>query len=83
MNQRPEIKYPCDWSYKLIGTDLKDLRAAVGEILPAGDYKLTHSRTSEEGKYFSMDLRITVYDHATREGLYRALSTHESIRLVL
>lgn len=83
MNKRPKIEYPCEWRYKIIGAQLEDLQEAVKEIIPAGDYTLEHSNTSSKGNYLCMNLEVTVYDHATREGLYRALCAHESIRMVL
>lgn len=83
MKKRPDIDYPCEWVYKLIGTDRDDLKSAVAEILPEGDYTLTLSNKSSKGKYLCLNLEITVYDHSTREGLYQALNAHADIRLVL
>ena len=88
---KPEIEYPCPWTYKVIGKDEDDVRRAVKVMLAvcldqsSGDraWELSLSRTSGQGKYVSLNLRLLVPDEATRLRVYEQLQDSDAVRLVL
>lgn len=80
---RPEIEYPCPWGYRLIGTDEREIRIAVVDVLGAREYDLTVSRTSSGGRYVSLSLRLHVADEADRDAIYEALRIHPATTTVL
>ncbi|HNY65579.1 MAG TPA: DUF493 domain-containing protein [Deltaproteobacteria bacterium] len=82
-NRKPEIEYPCAWTYKLFGTDEAELREAVARIMPMDGYDLSLSRSSRHGKYLCMNLTLTVVSEEDRTSVYEALHAHDSILLVL
>jgi putative lipoic acid-binding regulatory protein len=80
---KPDISYPCRWVYRVIGGRAEVLRQAVTDVLGDHEHVLTPSNTSRNGKYASLRLEVVVADDDQREGIYRALCSHESIRIVL
>ncbi|MBE0567526.1 MAG: DUF493 domain-containing protein [Krumholzibacteria bacterium] len=90
-SQRPEITYPTEWSFKVIGTDEEDLRRAVTITLAvcldrdSGErpYELALSRTSGRGNYVSLGLTLTVLSEAERDAVFTGLADCPEIRMVI
>ncbi len=80
---KPDITYPCRWTFTLIGTDDKAIRAAAAECLGKIDYRLNPSKKSRSGKYISLHLRTDVESEAERNRLYAALKAMPAITMVL
>ena len=91
LNERPEITYPCPWTYKVIGTDENALRRAVKIMLTvcldqdSGEraWELSRSRTSGQGKYVSLNLTLTVNSEQERDALYAGLKDCPEIVMVI
>ncbi len=89
--QKPEIEYPCRWSYKMIGSEEEAVARAARECvglclgLEPGprDMKLSLSRKSGGGKYVSWNLQLRVDSQAERDELFTALADHPAIRIVI
>jgi uncharacterized protein len=81
-NERPNIEYPCEWSYKVIGSDLDNILAAIEDASSGLEYDVTPSNVSENEKYFSVNLKIKVPNEITRDIIYEKLAKHDSIRIV-
>ena len=80
-NDRPEIEYPCEWTYKILGRAEGELRDAVGEIVK-GDYSLELSNHSKTGKYLSLELVLTVQTEEERLSIGRRLHEHQAVLYV-
>ena len=88
---KPVIEYPCEWSYKVVGTNEDAVRAAVQTSLDtcltpnSGDreFSLGMSRKSKGGKYLSLGLTITVLDEGERDGVFRTLKDHPDVLMVM
>ncbi|MBN1380429.1 MAG: DUF493 domain-containing protein [Deltaproteobacteria bacterium] len=78
-----ELEYPCSWVYKIIGTDIGQMRQAVAEIMGDCRYTITHSRSSKTDKYHCLNVDLRVESAAQRLGLYRTLQSHQAVKLVL
>jgi len=89
--RRPEIVYPCPWSFKLIGTDEQDIRRAVTVTLAVcldrntGDreYELGVSRASRHGTYVSLNLTLEVLSESERDAVFAGLADCPEIRMVI
>jgi putative lipoic acid-binding regulatory protein len=89
--QRPEITYPCQWGFKVIGMNEEAVREAIKDCLgcslkpDSGErpYELGFSRNSDSGKYVSLTLDLEVLDEQERNTLYRALADHPEIKMVI
>ncbi|MCP4571630.1 MAG: DUF493 domain-containing protein [bacterium] len=90
-NLKPEITYPCPWTYKVIGGNEDDVRRAVKVMLTvcldqeSGDrtWELSRSRTSGQGKYVSLNLALTVRSEEERNALYAGLKECPEIVMVI
>ncbi len=82
MNE-PIIQYPCEWSYRIIGTDEQALRQAASESLGDFAYSMTLSNQSSGKKYLSMNIEVTVETQAMRDQIFSALETHPAVRFML
>ena len=81
-NQRPEITYPCEWSYKIIGNNIDKIIEAI-EIAASGlKYDVTPSNISKKGNYYSLNLTLTVPNEVVRDLIYQKLDSSDSIKIV-
>ena len=81
--RKPEILYPCIWSYQVIGVDEERLRDAVREVIGEAPYTLRPGHVSKGGKYRSLGLDTRVEDEPERLRIFDLLSKHPAIRFVL
>lgn len=81
--KKPVIHYPCNWEYRIIGSDPGRMRDAVAEILGDEDYSLEEANRSRQGRWLSMSLQLTVINEAHRYEVHRLLREHPDIRMVL
>jgi len=77
------LDYPCNWSYKLISTEVKALKKAISDVIDEREHKLSHSNNSKTGKYVSMNLDMLVHNEDDRNFIYEALKKHQNIKMVL
>lgn len=80
---KPEIRYPCLWTYKVIGRDRDRVLEAIDEVMQQRPCEVHYSRSSSKGKYHSFSLEITLYSDNQRLSIYEALMRHPAIRIVL
>ena len=79
----PEIDYPCDWSYKLVGPSEPALRAVIAEVVEDREHTVKMSRMSRTGRYVSLSVHVRVHDHDERRGMADAFHRHEAVAFVL
>jgi putative lipoic acid-binding regulatory protein len=82
-SKKPNIEYPCDWYYKVIGTDTDEMIKAIELAVEGLDYKLTSSNISSKGNYFSLNLRVFVTSEVIRDIIFAKLTDNEFIKMVL
>lgn len=80
--QRPELTYPCSWSYKVIGEDPGLLSEAIVAACAPYPVEIRHSQTSSGGKYHSLEARLVVKDEATRLAIFAALQIHPAVKIL-
>jgi putative lipoic acid-binding regulatory protein len=81
--RKPEIDYPCLWTYRIIGWDEPRIRAAVTELVGGIEHRLVLARESSTGKYRTLQLEITVRDEAHRHSLFALIAKHPDVRFVI
>jgi putative lipoic acid-binding regulatory protein len=82
MNE-PTIEYPCEWSFRIIGTDEQALRQAASESLGTLANRVTLSNQSRGKKYLSMNIALDVETQAMRDQIFAALERHPAVRFML
>jgi hypothetical protein len=81
--RRLNLTYPCAWIYKIIGQNQEEMKSAVHEIICDRSISITLSRTSENAKYQSLNVEVTVESESHRQSIYESLKTHRAIKIVL
>lgn len=80
-HQSPTIEYPCEWVYKVIGIDEKQLREAIDRAMGTHPIVITFSR--KNGKYTCLNVTLILHTDEERVRFYTNLSQEDSIVRVL
>lgn len=82
-NHRPEINYPCKWTFKVIGDNLDLMIGTIERVLHNIHFDLTPSNISKNGNYYSLNLVVEVTDETMRNRIYNDLQGEASIKYIL
>ncbi len=82
-SQKPEITYPCEWSYKVIGPDVNKILSAIEEASMGLAYEVLPSNVSSNGKYFSLNFKLEVPNETVRNLIFEKLEKSPDIKFVL
>jgi len=81
------ITYPCQFPIKVMGVQTDSLVAAISHIAhqfdPAFDASTIELRPSKGGKYLGVTITVTATSREQLDELYRTLSTHPMVKVVL
>ena len=89
MTEQPEtlLEFPCAFPLKVMGLSSDALAQTVLEIVrrhaPGFDGAQREMRASSGGKYVSLTCTITATSKAQLDALYRELSGHPLVKVVL
>ena len=81
--EKPDIQYPCIWSYKIIGSDRARITDAMPVVLKAFEYQFSGSRQSKTGKFTSFHLSMQVNSEEERNTILNILRDIPSIKFIL
>ncbi len=82
-SNKPNIEYPCNWHYKVIGTDASEMIKAIELAVDGMDYKISSSNVSSKGNYFSLNLKVFVTSEVIRDIIFTKLKANEFVKMVL
>ena len=81
------IEYPCKFPIKVMGTKVDGLVHAITLITtqfdPAFDASTIELRESKGGKYLGVTVTVNATSREQLDELYRTLSTHPMVKVVL
>ena len=81
------IKYPSAFPIKVMGAQVEGFEAAMVAVVrhfdPGFDASQIERRRSSGGKYLGLPLTITATSREQLDELYRTLSTHPMVKVVL
>jgi putative lipoic acid-binding regulatory protein len=81
------IRYPTDFPIKILGLNEVGFEAAIAELLrehaPDFDVSTVEVRESRAGKYLAITATINATSRSQLDALYRALTAHPKVRVVL
>jgi putative lipoic acid-binding regulatory protein len=80
---RPEIIYPCEWSYKIIVTNIDKTLEAIESAVGGMKYIVTPSNISKNGKYYSLNLKLSVPNEVVRDIVCQKLINNDFVKIVL
>ena len=78
-----ELEYPCQWEYKIIGSDQQQLRDVVSGTLNSMKYSIIHSHNSSGEKFCCLTVEVIVDSDQRRNSIYNALKNHPAVAMVL
>lgn len=81
------IEYPCDFPLKIMGERTDDFAQTVVEIVlrhaPGFQAETVEMRVSSSGKYLSVTCTVRAESREQLDNLYRELSGHPDVKVVL
>ena len=81
------IDYPCDFPIKVMGEAREDFAGVVCHVVrahaPDFDGASIRARASAGGRYVSLTCTVRVQSREQFDNLYRDLSTHPAVAMVL
>ncbi len=81
------IPYPSAFPIKVMGAQVEGFEAAMVAIAlqfdPAFDRQTIERRPSKAGNYLGLTLTVTATSRSQLDELYRTLSTHPMVKVVL
>lgn len=80
---RAQLDYPCQWLYKVIGTDHEELLQAINQIITSKPCTINLSNTSSKGNYLCLNLEVSVQSEEERDAIYVDLKMHPHVKIVL
>lgn len=85
--QESLIEYPSQFPIKVMGLKVDGLVAAITHVAhqfdPAFDASTIELRESKGGKYLGVTVTVTATSREQLDELYRTLSTHPMVKVVL
>ncbi len=81
--EKPKIKYPCYWGYKIIGNNQTSLEMVAAEVVNDREYNLVLSKQSKTGKYVSLEIKTRVLDESDRNKIFSDFNDHPAVKMVL
>lgn len=82
-NKRPNITYPCQWEYKVIGTNVDEMIKAIELAVMGMEYEINSSNVSSKGNYFSLNLKVFVASEIIRNTIFATLEANVFVKMVL
>jgi len=80
---KPEISYPCSWSYTVIGTQSTLIEEAVISVIGQRECSFNASKSSKGGKYCSYKLELLVHNEDERNLIFEEIKKHKHVKMVL
>jgi len=81
------IEYPCDFPLKIMGANADGFAQGVFEAVlrhaPDFDPATAQTRTSGKGNYLSLTCTFHAHSQAQVDALYRELTAHPLVKVVL
>lgn len=81
--QKLELVYPCNWSYRLICSKEHTMEVIAKELLDNRPFTLVASNESKSGNYKSFNLELLVHSDEDRHALFDIFKKHHQIKMVL
>ncbi|WP_338415296.1 DUF493 family protein [uncultured Sphaerotilus sp.] len=81
------IEYPCDFPIKVMGANVEGFAAAIAHVAlqfdPGFDASTIETRPSKAGNYLGVTITIRATSRPQLDELYRTLTTHPMVKMVL
>jgi putative lipoic acid-binding regulatory protein len=87
MEKQSLLEFPCDFPLKIMGANAPDFAQAIAGVVlihaPDFDAATMEMRASKAGNYLGLTCTVRATSQAQLDELYRALTAHPMVRVVL
>ena len=80
---KPDLVYPCKWSYKVICTSEGKAREAIGWALEGKEYEIISVKASRNQGFFSVECELEVETEAERLDIYEKLKQYPDVKMII
>jgi putative lipoic acid-binding regulatory protein len=81
------LEFPCDFPLKIMGNKHPDMSSTIAAVVlthaPDFDAATIEVRESSKGTYLSLTCTVRATSQAQLDDLYRALTSHPMVKVVL
>jgi putative lipoic acid-binding regulatory protein len=81
--KKPEITYPCTWSYRLIGEDRAGMIEAIPGTMGAIKHTFEAGNRSSGGKYVTINIEAFVQSEEERLSVFALLRSIATVKMVI
>lgn len=86
-NQETLVEFPCTFPLKVMGANVPEFEQAVLDTvrsqIPSNQECSIQVRQSSKGNYLGATVRVYVTDKPQLDNIYRALTSHPLVKVVL
>jgi len=83
MPDKPQIDYPTQWGFKIIGKDRDALYACIKEVMGEREHLCSSGNSSKGGKFHSYNASCIVESQTQRDELFRCFQDHHDVKMVI
>jgi putative lipoic acid-binding regulatory protein len=80
---KPNINYPTNWGFKIIGRDKDKLLACIKKIMEDKEHLCSVGNTSKTGKFTTYNTSCIVKDEEERNKIFKYFEDHSDINMVI
>ena len=81
--EKPEIEYPTQWGFKIIGRDKDALLACIKEIMGDKEHLCSLGNTSKTGKFTTYNASCVVDSKEERDRIFKYFQEHKEVQMVI
>jgi putative lipoic acid-binding regulatory protein len=81
--KKPELEYPREWGFKIIGKDKEALEGAIKDVLGQKEHTSSFGNYSKNGKFCSYNASCQVENKEERDKLFKAFQDHKDVKMVI
>ena len=81
--ERPEINYPTNWGFKLIGRDKDALLVCIKEAMGEKEHFCSPGNASKTGKFHSYNTSCSVESEEERNRIFKYFEDHKDVNMVI
>ena len=80
---KPDISYPLQWGFKIIGRDKDKLLACIKEIMQDKKHHCNMGNISRTGKFHSYNTSCSVESEEERNKIFKYFEEHPDVKMVI
>ncbi|MEA3456466.1 MAG: DUF493 domain-containing protein [Campylobacterota bacterium] len=81
--EKPQIDYPTQWGFKLIGKDKDALQECIEEVVGDREHLSSSGNVSKNGKFHSYNTSCVVESEEERDRIFKSFQDHDDVKMVI